>query len=106
MDSSILRSNTGTRLVMIIEDLLEIIPKGLKCPAVLHANTAVKEHDKATKQIFNLGKPARTRKMRIEKLLSYRNIDDRYDNKKIAGLVRTTGKSREEKDIMTKAARL
>lgn len=105
-DKTLLRTKTATRLVVIIEDLLEIIPKGLHCPAVLHANTAIKAHDKATKLRYCTIKPARTRKKRIEGILNYENIDDRYDLKKASGKIVPTGRVRKEKDIYAKARAL
>lgn len=105
-DTSILRTKTATRLILVIENLLEIIPKGLKCPQVLHAKTAIKTHDKATKRRFNRETPARTRKKRIENILTYENEDMRYDLKKASGKIVPTGRSREEKSIISKVAGL
>ena len=78
LDSTILRTKTATRLILALEGLLEIIPEGLHCPAVLHAKTAIKVHDVATKQRFGLIKPSRIRKKRVEQILKYENLDERY----------------------------
>lgn len=78
LDSTILRTKTATRLILALEGLLEILPKDLHCPEVLHAKTAIKTHDAATKKRFGLIKPSRVRKKRIENILGYKNPDDRY----------------------------
>ena len=105
-DTTILRTKTATRLILLIEDLLEILPKELKCPEVLHAKTAIRTHTRVTKQRYGMIKPAHTRKKRIENILNYENLDDRYDIKVTSGKIVPTGRCREEKDIISKAARL
>ena len=106
MDETLLRSKTATRLIIIIEDLLEIIPKGVRCPAVSNAHTALKAHSEATKKKFNNVKPSRIRQVRIDNILSYRNIDMRYEHGKTAGTLELSGGQREERDIISKVVGL
>lgn len=74
-DTTVLKSKTCTRLIIVIEDLLKLLPKKLQCPEVLHAKTAIKAHDHETKKKHSTIKPAYTRKKRLENILNYRAAD-------------------------------
>ena len=63
-DATILRTKTATRLILLIEDLLEILPKGLKCPEVLHAKTAIRTHTRVTKQRYGIYRRAQNRRLK------------------------------------------
>ena len=72
LDESILRTKTATNLVMAIENLLKIIPKGVRCPAVFIAENIIKEHNKAIR--YACGKNVKgTIISRRERILNYKN---------------------------------